>query len=210
MSTIASIFSHLAAADDPAEEAFTLEQLSRFERFGSLVTRALPYPVIRHIANSAAVERYPQAHLEMVRLGIGLYGVGEGLKPVSTWKTRSVQIKELAEGQTIGYGRAGVLKGAARIATLPIGYADGLDRRLGEGNWSVLVNGIAAATIGRICMDTCMIDISGIDAAEGDEAIVFGPESGNRVEDMATARGTIPYEIMTGISSRVKRVFIKE
>ncbi|MCC8018337.1 MAG: alanine racemase [Rikenellaceae bacterium] len=211
---VASVFSHLAAADVPAQDAFTRRQIELFGVMSETLARAVGYEPLRHISNSAATERFPEAALDMVRLGIGLYGVGAreglGLRNVSTLRTRIVQVKTLRGEDTVGYGRAGQAVDGMRTATLPIGYADGLNRRLGEGNWSVMVGGKPCPTVGRICMDTCMIDVTGVDAAEGDEAVVFGSGPGNSVGDMASALSTIPYEIMTGISSRVKRIFTKE
>ncbi len=211
---VATLFSHLAVSDDPAEDAFTLGQIELFDRFSSQVGEALGYMPLRHVANSAAVERFPEARFDMVRLGIGLYGVSAAedrmLRPVATLRSRVVQVRALQPGQTVGYGRAGVITRPSRIATVPIGYADGLDRGLGEGRWAMLTSGGPAPTIGRICMDTCMIDVTGLDVAEGDPVTVFSPGPGNRVEDMARVLGTIPYEVMTGISTRVKRIFIKE
>ncbi|MCC8034941.1 MAG: alanine racemase [Rikenellaceae bacterium] len=211
---VASIFSHMAASEAAAEDGFTLRQLASFNSMSATLTDTLGYRPLLHIANSAAAERFPEAALDMVRLGIGLYGVGTredlGLKEVSRLETRIVQVKSLRKGDTVGYGRAGMADNGTRIATLPVGYADGIDRRLGEGRWSVAINGKAAPTIGRICMDTMMVDISGIEASEGDSAVIFGGGPGNSVQDMAALLGTIPYEIMTGISSRVKRIFIKE
>ena len=161
------------------------------------------------------MERFPQARFDMCRLGIGLYGVSctqesGALRPVSRLLTRIVQVKELAQSETVGYGRNGRLDRDSRLATIPIGYADGLDRRLGCGNWSVLVNGMPAPIVGRICMDSCMVDVTGMNVAEGDEVTVFGSVPGNTVSDMAALLGTIPYEIMTSVSERVKRIYLKE
>ncbi len=210
---VASIFAHLCCADMPEEDAFTQEQIVRFDRMSRRVAKALPYPVLRHTANSAAIERFPEAQFDMCRLGLGLYGFGwvhnEELHPVATLKTRIVQIKSLAAGETVGYGRAGRIERPTRTATIPIGYADGLDRHLGCGRWSVRVAGEAAPIVGRICMDSCMIDITGIEGVkEGDEVIVFSPLAGNDLETMAAVLGTIPYEIMTSISDRVKRIYL--
>ena len=151
----------------------------------------------------------------MCRLGLGLYGFGyshnEALEMCSTLRTRVVQIHSLAAGETVGYGRAGVLSRPSRIATIPIGYADGLDRHLGGGRWSMLVGGVAVPTVGRICMDSCMIDVTDVpNVAEGDEVVIFSPAAGNTVEDMAKALDTIPYEVLTSISKRVKRIYINE
>ncbi|MCD8071621.1 MAG: alanine racemase [Alistipes sp.] len=210
---VASIFSHLAASDSSAEDEFTRRQIASFASMAQTIVDALGYRPLLHIANSAAIGRFPEAALDMVRLGIGLYGVGVeglGLKEVSRLKTRIVQIKRLGDGDTVGYGRAGRADAGTVIATLPVGYADGIDRRLGEGRWQVAIDGKSAPTIGRICMDTMMVDITGIDAVEGSEATIFGAGTGNTVEALARTLVTIPYEIMTGISSRVKRIYIKE
>ena len=211
---VRSIFSHLATADIPEEDAFTRQQIALYDKLSCRLMEGLPYRPIRHLANSAAIERFPEAEYDMCRLGIGLYGfspfIGDRLRPVSRLTTRIVQIKELAPGQTVGYGRKGVITRPTRTATIPIGYADGLNRHLGCGRWAMLVNGKPAPIIGRICMDSCMIDISGIDAREGDPVIVFGGGPGNGADDMASILDTIPYEVMTSISGRVKRIYIKE
>ena len=209
---VSTIFSHLAAADDPAEDDFTRRQISDFDRLSRAITATLPYPVKRHIANTKGIERFPEAQFDMVRLGLGLYGVGmDGTRQVATLKTRIVNIAHLDAGETVGYGRRGVLTRPSLIATIPIGYADGLDRRLSNGAWSVLVGGRPAPIVGTVCMDSCMIDITDIpDVKVGDEAVIFSPSPGNTIDDMATALGTIPYEVMTSVSARVKRIYIKE
>ena len=171
---------------------------------------SLDYRPLRHLNNTAAIEHYPTSGYDMCRLGIGLYGVGaEGVSPISRLTTRIVQIKQLAEGESVGYGRAGVICAPTTIATIPIGYADGLDRRLGCGGWSVMIGGKSAPIVGRVCMDSCMVDVSDIECAEGDEVVIFGGEAGS-VNDMAERLGTIPYEIMTSVSRRVKRIYVKE
>jgi alanine racemase len=212
---VATIFSHLATADDVEQDDFTREQISRYDAISSELAAALPYRVIRHTAASAAMERFEEARYDMCRLGLGLYGFdyyrNDGLTPVSTLKARVVQIKRLTDDQTVGYGRAGRLARPTVTATVSIGYADGLNRRLGCGAWSMLVHGKPAPIVGRICMDCCMIDITDIDdVREGDEVMVFSPVEGNRVDQMAAVLGTIPYEVMTSISARVKRIFIRE
>ena len=211
---VASLFSHLSCADDPAQDDFTRLQISRFDSMSRQIADSLGYPVLRHTANSAAIARFPEAQFDMCRLGIGLYGFGcidDGLlRPVSTLRTRIVQIKRLKAGECVGYGRAGVLTRDSITATIPIGYADGLDRNLGCGRWSMLVGGRPAPITGRVCMDSCMIDITDIpDVREGDEVTVFSPEPGNTAADMAAVLGTIPYEILTSLSVRVKRIYIK-
>lgn len=212
---VASVFSHLNCADMPEEDAYTRAQIERFDRMSARVAACVPYPVIRHTANSAAIDRFPQAQFDMCRLGLGLYGFGfehnDALRPVSTLRTRIVQIKQLAAGDTVGYGRAGKLLRPTTTATIPVGYADGLDRHLGCGRWSVLVAGKPAPIVGRVCMDSCMIDITDIaGVAEGDEVAIFSPVAGNDLETMARVLDTIPYEIMTSVSSRVKRIYLKE
>jgi alanine racemase len=212
---VATIFSHLATADDVEQDDFTREQIARYDEISSQLTAALPYRVIRHTAASAAMERFEEARFDMCRLGLGLYGFdyyrNEALTPVATLKARVVQIKRLDVPETVGYGRAGQLSRPTVTATVSIGYADGLNRRLGCGAWSMLVHGQPAPIVGRICMDCCMIDITNIDGVrEGDEVTVFSPAEGNRADDMAALLGTIPYEVMTSISIRVKRIFIRE
>lgn len=212
---VASIFSHLSCADMPQEDAFTRAQIALYDRMSAQIAASLPYPVIRHTANSAAIERFPEAQFDMCRLGLGLYGFGfrhnDALRPVATLKTRIVQIKRLSAGEAVGYGRAGRLTRPTTTATIPIGYADGLDRHLGCGRWSVLVAGRPAPIVGRICMDSCMIDITDIPGVkEGDEVLVFSPVPGNDLETMARALDTISYEIMTSVSGRVKRIYLKE
>ena len=196
-------------------DAYTREQIARYDRMSAAVAASLPYSVIRHTANSAAIERFPEARFDMCRLGLGLYGFGwehnAGLRPVSALKTRIVQIKRLEAGDAVGYGRAGKLLRPTVTATVPIGYADGLDRHLGCGRWSMCVAGRPAPIVGRVCMDSCMIDITDIPGVgEGDEVTVFSAEPGNDLETMARVLDTIPYEIMTSVSSRVKRIYLKE
>ncbi len=212
---IATIFAHLSCADDPTQDEFTREQIARFDRMSSRIAAAMPYDVLRHTANSAAIERFPEAAFDMCRLGLGLYGYGychnEELQPVATLKSRIVQLRERAKGEAIGYGRSQVLERDSVIATIPVGYADGLDRHLGGGRWSMLVAGHAVQTVGRICMDSCMIDVTDIEGVkEGDEVTIFSAAKGNNLEDMAEVLGTISYEIMTSVSARVKRIYVRE
>lgn len=209
MLTVRSIFSHFATADMDSERGYVERQQSLFATISDAIVDSLPYKPLRHINNTAAMEHYSDSTYDMCRLGIGLYGIGEGVKPVARLTTRIVQIRQLAEGESVGYGRAGRLTKPTTIATIPIGYADGLDRRLGEGVWSMSVASHRAPIVGRVCMDSCMIDVTGIDCKEGDEVVVFGGEGGS-VEEMAQRLGTITYEIMTSVSSRVKRIYVKE
>lgn len=212
---VASIFAHLSCADDPQQDDFTREQIARFDRMSGVVVEALPYDVIRHTANSAAIERFSEAQFDMCRLGLGLYGYGykhnDELQPVATLKTRIVQLRERRAGEAIGYGRSETLERDSLIATIPVGYADGLDRHLGGGRWSMLVAGQAAPTVGRICMDSCMIDVTDIEGVqEGDQVSIFSSVAGNTPEDMARVLGTISYEILTSVSARVKRIYVRE
>ncbi len=148
-------------------------------------------------------------YFDMVRLGLGLYGFGaEGLQPVSTLRTRVVQVRDLAAGEAVGYGCEGIVSRASRVATISTGYADGMRRHLGNGRWKMKVRGVEVPTLGRISMDTCALDVTDVDVYVGDEVVVFGPHA--TAEDMASVLGTIPYEVMTGIAPRVKRVYIKE
>ena len=176
------------------------------------LTEWLDYKPLRHVANSAAIVRFKEAHFDMCRLGLGLYGFGfehnDKLTPVATLSTRIVQIKNLAKGESIGYARAMRTEREMIIATIPVGYADGVDRHLGNGRWEVIVRGERAPIVGRVCMDSAMIDITDIEGVEvGDKVTIFGTESGNTLEDMARVLDTISYEIMTSISSRVKRIY---
>ena len=212
---VATIFSHLCCADDPAEDAFTQGQIARYEAMSSRLIAALGYPVKRHLAASAAMLRFPEAQYDLCRLGIGLYGMGYApqgaLTPVATLKTRIVQLKRLAAGEAVGYGQEGLLKQDTVLATIPIGYADGLDRHLGCGRWVMRVKGVAAPIVGRICMDSCMIDVTAVEGVkEGDEVEIFSPAAGHDPAAMAEQLGTIPYEVLTAISTRVKRTYIKE
>ena len=209
---IASIFSHLSTADMPSEDAFTEQQIERFDYMSSQLIEWLDYTPLRHIANSAAIVRFKSAHFDMCRLGLGLYGFGfehnDELMPVATLATRIVQIKQLMRGESVGYGRAARLERDTVIATIPVGYADGLDRHLGCGRWNVRIGGVEAPIIGRVCMDSAMIDITDIEGVEvGDRVTIFGTERGNTLEDMAEVLDTISYEIMTSISQRVKRIY---
>lgn len=209
---VRSVFSHLAGSDEAIHDNFTREQVQRFEKLSSVITARLPYKVIRHILNSAGIERFPEFQFEMVRLGIGLYGISADgntqVKTISRLKTSISQIRTVCQGETIGYGRQGVAKEEMQIAVIPVGYADGYDRRLSNGVGKVFVRGQVAQTIGVICMDMCMIDITGLNAAVGDEVELMGEHI--LVSRIAETIGTIPYEFLTGISQRVKRIYLQE
>ncbi len=208
---VRSIFTHLAAADNPEEDDFTRLQLKRYEETYRQLTEFLGYNPLRHALNSAGIERFPEAHFDMVRLGIGLHGISAKNKPlmtVGTLRTVITQIKTLRAGETVGYNRREKLSRDSKIAIVPIGYADGLDRKLGNRNAGFIVNNKKAPVIGDVCMDMCMLDITGFEATEGDEVVIFGDE--NPVTQLAASLETIPYEILTSISERVQRVYIDE
>ncbi len=211
---VASVFSHLAASEDEEYDDFTLQQIKRFESMSDKICAAFDYKILRHILNSHGITRHTKAQFDMVRLGIGLYGIDASekvqkqLMNVQTLKTNISQIKQVKKGETVGYGRVGKVTRDKTIATVGIGYADGLSRKLSNGKGKMLVNGKAAPIIGNVCMDMTMLDITGIEAQEGDEVIVFGSKP--RIEDVAREAETIPYEILTGISARVKRVYFQE
>lgn len=207
---IKSVFSHLVASENPAHDSFTKQQASMFEEVTLQIQKVTKNNFIKHIANTSAIHRHKDLQFDMVRLGIGLYGVDANLPlhNVTTLKSTIAQIKNIKKDETVGYGRRGVLDHDAVIATIRIGYADGYTRSFGNGNGKMLVNGKMASVIGNVCMDMTMLDITGIDAAEGDEVIVFGEAL--PVSQIATWANTIPYEILTNISQRVKRVYYEE
>jgi alanine racemase len=209
---VRSIFSHLAVSEDPANDEFTIEQFRKFSNYCRIVTDSFDYQILRHILNSSGIERFPEMELEMVRLGIGLYGISptfqNELRNVATLKTTISQIRTVEEGETIGYGRKGLASKKMQIAVLPIGYADGLNRRLSNGAGNVLINGLRVPIIGSICMDMCMVDVTGLDAKEGDKAIIFGEEL--PVNEVAEYLETIPYEVLTSVGQRVKRIYFME
>ncbi len=212
---IASIFSHLVGADESEHNAFSKAQIERFEQMSQQIIDALDgQKPLRHICNSAGIIRFPEAKFDMVRLGIGLYGVEvtgteqKELQTVGTLKTVISQIKYLKSGESVGYSRKGILEKDSKIATIAIGYADGFDRGFSKGVGKVLVKGVACPVVGNVCMDMTMIDVSEADCKEGDEVIIFGKDLS--IKDLAASIGTISYEILTGVSERVKRVFYKE
>src|SRR6056297_108178 len=209
---IKSVFSHLAASDENVHDSFTREQIQLFDAMSNQMVKALNYPVLRHIANSAGIERFPEAQFDMVRLGIGLYGISatnqEQLATVSTLKSTVIQTKQVKKDETIGYSRKARALDDMTIAIVPVGYADGLNRKLGNGRGKLFINGFLVPTVGNICMDMCMVDISGCNVHEGDEVIIFGKEQS--VIDLANMLETIPYEIFTSVSTRVKRVYFQE
>lgn len=209
---VRSVFSHLAGSDSYIFDDFTRQQLDTFQKAAAQLEAALDYPVIKHILNSAGIERFADYQMDMVRLGIGLYGVSasgiKGLKNVSTLKTTILQIQDVPAGDSIGYSRMSYTKRDSRIAIIPIGYADGLDRHFSNGGGVVSIRGQRCPIIGNICMDACMIDVTDIDAREGDPVVIFGEEL--PVAELSDRLKTIPYEILTSISPRVKRVYYRE
>ncbi|MCR4828118.1 MAG: bifunctional UDP-N-acetylmuramoyl-tripeptide:D-alanyl-D-alanine ligase/alanine racemase [Bacteroidales bacterium] len=212
---VKSIFSHLACSEDPAMDDFTRGQIARFQADSALLKQALcDDGICCHILNSSGITRFPEAQMDMVRLGIGLYGISpepqvqQHLTPVSTLKTRISQIKDIPAGDSVGYNRRWIAEHDSRIAIIPIGYADGLSRHLGYSNGRVEINGVEVPIIGSVCMDMCFVDVTGVNCNEGDEVILFG--SAHLLTQMAEAAGTIPYEILTAVSPRVKRVYVTD
>ena len=212
---VCSIFSHLACSEDPEMDDFTRQQISRFREGSSRLKQLLGRnDILCHILNSSGITRFPEAQMDMVRLGIGLYGISpepdvqKMLMPVSTLKTRISQVKTIPAGDSVGYNRRWVAQRESRIAIIPIGYADGLSRHLGYENGHIQINGVASPIIGSICMDMCFVDVTDVPCLEGDEVTIFG--SADSLCRMAEAAGTIPYEILTSVSPRVKRVYVSE
>ena len=208
-----SIFSHFVGSDSPLFDEFSKLQKERFDTAAEALQQAFEHRILRHICNSAGAERFEEAHHDMVRLGIGLYGISpieenRNLHPISTLKTIILQIHDVPANETVGYSRKGVLARDSRIAALPIGYADGLNRHLGNGKGYCIVNGKKAPYIGNICMDVCMIDVTGIDCKEGDTVEIFGPQL--PVTTVAEWLSTIPYEVLTSVSTRIKRVYYSD
>jgi alanine racemase len=208
-----SIFSHFAGSDSPLFDDFSRQQQALFDSAANTLQEAFSHKILRHICNSAGTERFESARYDMVRLGIGLYGVSPieenpNLHPISTLKTIILQIRDVPADETVGYSRKGVLKRDSRIAALPIGYADGLNRKLGNGKGYCIVNGKKAPYIGNICMDVCMIDVTDIECKEGDTVEIFGPNL--PVTKVAEWLETIPYEVLTSVSVRIKRVYYSD
>lgn len=206
---VKSVFSHLAATEDPGEEDFTRYQIGHFDTLFKALQENLGYRPWRHILNTSGILNYPEAQYEMVRSGIGLYGYGNDpevdreLRPVAQLKTVISQLHRVKEGQSVGYNRVFKADKATTTATLPLGHADGINRIYGKGKGFVYVHGQKAPIIGNVCMDMIMVDVTGIPCEEGDEVLVFGADA--PAEELAAAGGTISYELITGISRRVKR-----
>ncbi len=212
---VQSIFSHLVASEAAEHDKFTTAQISNFEKAFKKIEKVLGYKTIKHICNTSGIIRWPKAQYDMVRLGIGLYGIDaatkaseSGLQPIANLKTSISQVKKVRAGETISYSRSGSLPKDGKIATVRIGYADGYLRAFGNGVGKMLVKGTLVPTVGNITMDMCMLDVSGVDVKEGDEVIIFNEQQ--RIEELAAQIGTIPYEILTNVSQRVKRVYFYE
>ena len=209
---VRSVFSHLAGSDDAKFDAFTKQQVSVFTACADQLSAASPHKIMRHILNSAGIERFPEYQFDMVRLGIGHYGISSlpdtNLKQVCALKTVILQIKNVKGGETVGYGRKGIINTDKRIAIIPIGYADGFDRKLGNGVGEVLINGKRAKVIGNVCMDLVIIDVTNIEAKEGDVVEIFGDHL--TISEVAGWLKTIPYEVLTSVSRRVKRIYFQE
>ena len=208
---VKGLFSHLCVADEPEQDAFTHAQLDLFEQRTQQVAQGIGYMPMRHILNSAGIERFNDHQYDMVRLGIGIYGIsalpGVKLAPVASLKVKILQIKKLTAGDTVGYGRWGQAKEGTVIATIPVGYADGIDRHLGRGAASFSLNGHRVPTIGNICMDMCMLDVTGVPCAVGDTVTVFGEDP--TVSELAQILGTIPYEILSSVPRRIHRRVVR-
>ncbi|WP_299333087.1 alanine racemase [uncultured Psychroserpens sp.] len=210
---VRSLFSHLAASEDLNEQEFTQQQIKSFKSISDSFSDKLGYKPILHLTNTSGIINYPDAHLDMVRTGIGLYGFGNSteedkhLKPVATLKSVISQIHNIEKGETVGYNRAYTSKGFEKTATIPIGHADGIGRHYGNQKGHVTINGQNAPIIGNVCMDMIMVNITDIDCQEGDEVIIFGKHP--NACQFAETGNTISYEILTAISQRVKRMFLK-
>lgn len=210
---IASIFSHLAASEDLNEKPFTLNQIERFKAITDKIINSINYKPILHVCNTSGILNYPEAHFNMVRSGIGLYGFGnskkenKNLKPIASLKTIISQIHTIEKGSTVGYNRAFKSDGVLKTATLPIGHADGIGRQYGNGKGFVTINGKTAPIIGNVCMDMIMVNITDIDCNEGDEVIIFDTNT-TTAEDLSLNINSISYELITSVSQRVKRIFV--
>ncbi len=209
---VRSIFSHLSGSDEERFDNFTREQVQTFTACADQISGIFSHHIMRHILNSAGIERFPEFQFDMVRLGIGHYGISSlknvNLKQVCALKTIILQIKNVKAGDTVGYSRKGIVNTDKRIAVIPIGYADGFDRKLGNGVGEVLINGKRAKVIGNVCMDLIMIDVTDIEANEGDSVEIFGDHL--TITEVAEKLKTIPYEVLTSVSKRVKRVYFQE
>ncbi len=209
---VRSVFSHLAAAEVPDEDGFTRSQIALFREVAGEIQKALGYQVLWHVLNTAGIERFPEAQFDMVRPGLGIYGVSEMLKerlrPVSRFRSVVTQVKSVRAGETVGYGRSEKAPHDMTVAVIPVGYADGLMRSLSDRKGVLVVKGSRAPIVGKVCMDMCMTDVTGLGVKPGDPVEIFGEKA--PIEELARRAGTIPYEILAGISARVKRIYIRE
>ena len=211
---VATIFSHLAASDDPKHDEFTKLQISAFRDVASKIENELGYEVIKHLSNTGGIERFPEAQFNMVRLGVGLYGVAisnknqKKLRNVTSLHSLVVQLKKVYKGESVGYSRNFIANFDMEIAIVPVGYADGLDRRLGNGLGQVYVSGERRPIVGNVCMDLIMVDVTGLGTQVNEGVELFGPHI--PVGEIASKLGTISYEVLAGIPPRVKRIYIKE
>lgn len=207
-----SVFSHFVGSDSDDFDRFSARQFELFDKASTKLQEAFDHKILRHICNSAGIEHFPERQLDACRLGLGLYGIDSRdnhiLNTVSTLKTTILQLRHVPKDETVGYSRKGVLKRDSLIAAIPIGYADGLNRHLGRGRGYCLVNGQKAPYVGNICMDVAMIDVTGIPCAEGDTVEIFGEHL--PVTVLSDTLDTIPYEVLTGISNRVKKVYFQD
>ncbi|MBC8756986.1 alanine racemase [Kordia sp. YSTF-M3] len=208
-----SIFSHIAASEDLNEKEFTKNQIQTFKEISASFEKAMQYKPMLHMVNTSGIFNYPEAHFDMVRTGIGLYGFGNDpkfdkkLQPIASLKSVISQIHRIEKGESVGYNRAFVADDYKTTATIPIGHADGISRQFGNGVGAVVINGKLAPIIGNVCMDMMMVDVTNIRCNEGDEVIIFG--EGQSAEELASKINTISYELLTAVSQRVKRVFLR-
>ena len=209
---VVSAFSHMAASEDPGEKAFTTQQIKSFKNTSEVLIETLGHPVMLHMCNTSGILNYPEAHFDMVRSGIGLYGFGnseaenKNLKPVAAFKSVISQIHLIERGESVGYNRAYVSSDFQKTATIPVGHADGIGRQYDNGKGFVTIHGQRAPIIGNVCMDMIMVNITHIDCHEGDEVVIFGNDP--NAETLAATTNTISYELITAISQRVKRKII--
>jgi alanine racemase len=211
---IKSVYSHLADADNRRDKRFTQHQIQKFNQATHVLNQQLNYHFDRHIQNSEGIANYPDAQFEMVRLGIGMYGISSNpmvqlkLQPVMKWFSSISQVKTLAKGESVGYNRTFIAEKEMKIAIVPVGYADGFRRSLGNGKGGVVIHGTFCPTVGRVCMDMIMVDVTKLHAKEGDKVEIIGTKQ--TIQKFADAMNTIPYEVMTSISKRVHRVYLED
>jgi alanine racemase len=210
---VKSIYTHLADADNRRDKRFTSLQVQRFMTFSDHFAEGLPYSFDRHVLNSDGIANYSAAQFELVRIGIGMYGISShptlkrSLRPVLSWKSTISQVKQISKGESVGYGRTFRAKDEHSIAIIPVGYADGYARCLSNGKGGVYIQNTFCPTVGRVCMDMIMVDVTGLDVNSGEDVEIIGKHQ--TIEDLAAAMGTIPYEVMTGIADRVHRIYLE-